>query len=189
VGAGTLERAVTVSQLTIMISIFRLSSIFRCTTVCSLSFCPLSLVGPLIFQRRTSLYGWSTWVSLLVLFGLFAEGIRCLCLGKYHQEDYGGMSGGGSDGDLTMVPRPCNMRLDARLARDVTSDITMDSCEKLFDAKFKLGSDVNSALERLVDLDENAWAKYHNSKSNEVVYVCESGGEVYIWTRDIGTAG
>jgi len=45
---------------------------------------------------------------------------------------------------------------------------------------------VNSALDRIVDLDENAWAKY--SKNDEVVYVCESGGEIYIWTRDIGTA-
>jgi len=97
-------------------------------------FLSLVAVGPLIFQRRTSLYGWSTWVSLLVLFGLFAEGIRCLCLGKYHQEDYGGMSGGGSDGDLTMVPRPCKHALGRTIGSKFTSDITMDSCEKLFDA-------------------------------------------------------
>ena len=88
-----------------------------------------------------------------------------------------------------MVPKPCSMRLDAQLARDVTNNIMTDSWEKLFDAKFQLGKGVNSALDRLVDLDENAWAKYCHPKSNEVVYVCESGGEIYIWTRDIGTAG
>ena len=82
------------------------------------------------------------------------------------------------------------MRLDAQLARNVTSGVTnKDSWEKLFDAKSKLGSDVSGALERLVGLGEKAWAKYYNPKTNEVIYVCESGGEIYIWTRDIGTAG
>lgn len=109
-------------------------------------------------------------------------------VGKYHrkhEKDYGGPSG---RGDLIMVPKSCSMRLDAQLARDVTNNIMTDSWEKLFDAKFQLGKGVNSALDRLVDLDENAWAKYCHPKSNEVVYVCESGGEIYIWTRDIGTA-
>ena len=48
--------------------------------------------------------------------------------------------------------------------------------------KFKLGSDVSGVLKCLVDVGETAWAKYYNSKSNEVIYVSESGGEIYIWT-------
>jgi hypothetical protein len=116
-----------------------------------------------------------------------------LCTGKYRKQ-YSGPGGQinneDNDGYLTLVPRPCSMRLKADLAREVTGEITSGKWEELFNAKFKLGSDVSQALERLVDCDEEkAWTKYYDSKTNQVVYVCESDGDVYIWTRDIVTAG
>jgi len=113
-------------------------------------------------------------------------------VGKYRKQ-YSGPGGQinneDNDGYLTLVPRPCSMRLKADLAREVTGEITSGKWEELFNAKFKLGSDVSQALERLVDCDEEkAWTKYYDSKTNQVVYVCESDGDVYIWTRDIVTA-
>ena len=82
------------------------------------------------------------------------------------------------------------MRMNADLAREVTGEVASGKWEELFNAKFKLGTDVSQALERLVDYDEEkAWTKYYDSKTSQVVYVCESAGDIYIWTRDIVTAG
>ncbi|KAH7921517.1 hypothetical protein BV22DRAFT_1038597 [Leucogyrophana mollusca] len=81
------------------------------------------------------------------------------------------------------------MRLEEQLAREVTGDIESDNWEKLFDAKVAAGEDVSKALTRLEEKDEaSAWTKYYNRTKKQTVYVCsQSGGQIYIWTRDVGT--
>ncbi|CCM02163.1 uncharacterized protein FIBRA_04241 [Fibroporia radiculosa] len=112
-------------------------------------------------------------------------------VGKYVKTAGGTGGDTGTDGDLTLSPLPCNMRLEAQLARDATGDIESDGVEKLFQAKVQAGKAVGAVLARIADLDESkAWVKYYNRKLDQTVYVCESqdtDGEIYIWTRGVGT--
>jgi len=94
--------------------------------------------------------------------------------------------GAGSDHSLILTPQPSNVRMDKTLAQESTSG----SWKKLFDAKQQAGKDIVMVLDFLAEKDEeDAWVLY--SSDDDDVWICsdENGcGELYIWTRDVGTA-
>jgi len=76
------------------------------------------------------------------------------------------------------------------MKKTLAEDSTSGGQQNLFDTKRQAGEDIVKALNYLVDNGEGAWTGYDDG--DDEVWICgdaENNGELYVWTRDVGTKG